>query len=107
MRAMTTTPAMANGSGFASSLSGLASDRGVRNAVCPRHCAASLTAHRAQDGLDPFVFIGVEEPGLDRMDIVRSRRRFSRAATFLYPHLFDRVPGEDGSFLATHHIHHR
>jgi len=36
-----------------------------------------------------------------------SRRRFSRAATFLDPHLLDGIPSEDRSFLATHHIHHR
>jgi len=57
--------------------------------------------------LDPLVLIHVEEPGLEGVDVVRSRRRFSRAAAFLNPHLFDRIPGEDSSFLATHHIHHR
>ena len=75
--------------------------------MCASPLRRQLTAHRAKNGLDPFVLIGVEEPGLDRMDIVRSWRRFSRAAAFLYPHLFDWVPGEDSSFLATHHFHHR
>ena len=66
-----------------------------------------LTAHRAEHRLDPLVVLGVEEPRLDGVDVMRSRRRFSRAATFLHPHLFDGIPSEDRSFLATHHIHHR
>src|SRR5258706_517089 len=66
-----------------------------------------LTAHRPKHRLDPLVVFGVEEPCLDRVDVVRRRRRFSRAAAFLDPHLFDGIPGEDRSLLATHHIHHR
>src|SRR4029079_7873942 len=85
----------------------LARDRGIGNAVCAAPLRRELATHRTENRLYPLVVLGVEEPRLDRVNIVGRRRRFGRAATFLDPHLFDGIPGEDRSFLATHHIHHR
>src|SRR5207245_2763701 len=85
----------------------LAHDCRVRNPIGATPLRRKLATHRTQDRLDPLVLIRVKEPALDRVDVMWSRRRFRRAAAFLYPHLLDGIPGEDRGFLPTHHIHHR
>src|SRR5207244_11174627 len=62
----------------------LANDCRVGNPIGATPLRRKLTAHRTEDRLDPLVLIGVKEPALDRVDVMRSRWRFRRAAAFLY-----------------------